>query len=191
MRLARCIPAAVLILAAAQAASVQPPAVSKMLNLFEELRASHRSSRHMAFSLSDSEINEYLTYALRAAPRPGIQSANVKVFPHNYISTYTVVDFDAVERWKPGTVPVLLRPVLSGRKAIWVDIRFQAYNGRAAFSVEKAYLGSLRLPAFFVQKAIQILAARQPEKYDTRKPLPLPFGLKRLSTREHWVNGEN
>jgi hypothetical protein len=191
MRPTRSISAAVLILTAALATPIQPPAVTKMLNLFAELRASHGSSRHVAFSLSDSEINKYLVYSLRTAPRPGIQSAKVKVFPHNYISTYTVVDFDAVERWRPGTIPVLLRPVLSGRKAVWVDVRFQAYNGKATFSVEKAYLGSLRLPAFFVQKAVQILAARQPEKYDTRKPLPLPFGLKRLSTREHWLSGEN
>jgi len=81
--------------------------------------------------------------------------------------------------------------VLNGKKAIWLDVRFQAKNGTAAFSVEKAYFQSIRLPAFFVEKMIQIVAARQPEKYDTNRPLPLPFGLRQVSTKEHLVTGEN
>jgi hypothetical protein len=113
------------------------------------------------------------------------------VFAYNYISSFTVVDFDAIERWKPGTIPVLLRPVLKGQEAIWLDVRFQAENGTATFSVEKAYFQGIRLPAFFVEKMIQIVAARQPEKYDTSKPLPLPFGVKQVSTKEHLVTGGN
>ena len=115
----------------------------------------------------------------------------VKVFPQGYISTFTVVDFDAIERWKPGTVPALLRPVLSGIRTIWLDVRFQAANGTATFSVEKAYFQGIRLPAFFVEKAIEIVAAHQPEKYDTNKPLPQPFGLKQVSAKEHLVSGED
>jgi hypothetical protein len=38
---------------------------------------------------------------------------------------------------------------------------------------------------------IQIVAARQPEKYDTSKPLPLPFGLRRIWTEEQLTAGEN
>src|ERR1019366_9719760 len=101
-----------------------------------------------SFALSDGEINDYMRYALRTTPRPGLDSVTVKIFPHNYVSTFTVVDFDAVERWKPGTIPVLLRPVLNGREAIWLDVRFQAENGTVTFSVEKAYFQKVRLPAF-------------------------------------------
>ena len=59
------------------------------------------------------------------------------------------------------------------------------------FSVEKAYYGSLPLPAFFVQKMIQVVAARQPEKYDTSKPMRIPFGLRRVWTQDQAVMGEN
>jgi hypothetical protein len=72
----------------------------------------------VAFRLNEGEINDYLKYSLKATPRPGLDSVTVKLFPNNYLSTFTIVDFDAVERWKPGTVPALLRPVLSGRKSI-------------------------------------------------------------------------
>jgi len=165
---------------------ISPPTVRKVQQLLATL-----PHRHISFQLWENEINDYLRYSLKAAPRPGVQSMTMKVFPHNYISTYTVVDFDAVERWKPGTIPTLLRPLLSGRKSVWVDCRFQIADGRLTFSVEKAYYDNVRLPAFFVTEAIRIVAARQPEKYDTSKPLPLPFGLRQLSTEAHVINGRN
>ena len=59
------------------------------------------------------------------------------------------------------------------------------------FSVEKAYYQNVRLPAFVVDKIIATVAARQPEKYDTSKPIPIPFGLKDLSTTNPVIHGEN
>jgi len=115
----------------------------------------------------------------------------VKVFPANYISTFTVVGFDAVERWKPGTVPAILRPVLTGRKTVSVDCRFRAESSRLTFTVEKAYYQGVRLPAALARELIAVVAARQPEKYDVRKPTPLPFGLRRLWTDGHAFAGEN
>jgi len=96
-----------------------------------------------------------------------------------------------VERWRPGTIPALLRPVLNGRKSIWVDFRIRAQDSRIGFSVEKARYQNVWLPAFFVNKAIAIVAARQPEKYDTSKPIPIPFGLRQLWTSNHVLLGQN
>jgi hypothetical protein len=178
--------------AASLPADVPPPA-QKFLSLFDQLRAAQAPNAHqnVAFRFSDSEINDYMRYSLRVTPRPGLQSVTVKIFPQNYISTYTVVDFDAVERWHPGTIPTLLKPILNGKKSIWVDYRIDANNYKITFSVEKAYYQDIRLPAFFVNKMIQIVAARQPEKYDTSKPMPIPFGLKQIWTSDHVVQGRN
>jgi len=184
------------VLCAGPEPSAPAPVVSKFLSLFKELRDSQEQQlrghpKPVSFQLRDSEINDYFRYSLRTTPRPGIDSVTVKIFPNNYVSTYAIVDFDAVERWKPGTIPVLLRPVLRGKKSIWVDYRFQASRGLGTFSVEKAYYEKVRLPALFVAKMIEIVAARQPEKYDTSKPLPLPFGLRQVSTTDHVVTGNN
>jgi hypothetical protein len=172
-----------------------PPAARKFLGLFEELRSAQAhpggAARPVSFALSDADINEYMRYALRATPRPGMDSVTVRIFPRNYVSTFTVVDFDAVERWSPGTIPYLLRPILRGKQSIWVDYRFAAANSTIAFSVEKAYYGKVRLPAFLVAKVIEIVAARQPEHYDTSKALPLPFGLRQAWTEDHVVKGNN
>lgn len=181
-------------LAAAPDAAV-PPVAQKFLKLFDDLRAAGAQPSaqrpHLSFSLSGAEINEYMRYSLRATPRPGIDSVSVKVFPHNYVSTFATVDFDAVEKWKPGTIPGVLRPILHGKQSIWVDYQFTAGNSTVAFSVEKAYFGNLRLPAFFVQKMIEIVASRQPEHYDASKPLPLPFSLQQVWTENGTVKGHN
>jgi hypothetical protein len=163
--------------------------------MFRELREAEAqpasTRRHVSFALSDSEINDYMRYALRTIPRPGLDSVTVKLFPHNYVSTFSVVDFDAVQRWKPDAIPLLLRPVLHGKQSIWVDCRFAAANSTITFSVEKAYYDKLRLPAFFVEEMIHIIAARQPERYDTSHPLPLPFSLRQVWAESHIVKGNN
>lgn len=172
-----------------------PPVAQKFLGIFQQLRESETQPaavrRHVSFALSDREINDYIRYSLRRTPRPGLDSVTVKIFPHNYLSTFTEVDFDAVQRWKPGTISGILRPILHGKQSIWVDYRFTAANSKITFSVEKAYYNKVRLPAFFVEKIIQIVAARQPEHYDTSKPLPLPFSLRQVWTEDQMVKGNN
>jgi hypothetical protein len=181
---------------AAASAPAPPPVVAKFLSTFDELRAAQAENakgghKQVSFRFSDSEINDYMQYSLQAAPRPGVRSVTVKIFPQNYISTFTVVDFDAVERWHPGTIPTLLKPVLNGQKSIWVDYRINARDSKMTFSVEKAYYQNVRLPAFFVEKMIQIVASRQPEHYDTSKPVPIPFGLRQVWTTDHVMQGQN
>jgi hypothetical protein len=171
-----------------------PPIATKFLDLFDRLRAAQDPDgkhEHVAFNLTESDINEYLRYSLKTTPRPGLDSITVKFFPKNYISTFTKVDFDSVERWHPGTIPVVLRPMLKGKKSIWIDCRISATNSKLTFSVEKARYDDLPLPAFFVEKMIQIMAARQPEKYDTAKPLPMPFALRNVWTEPQLIRGNN
>lgn len=176
-------------------AAAPPPSAAKILNLFDRLHDTRQAHR-VAFSLTESEINEYLRYTLKTTPRPGLNSMTVKFFSQDYISTFATVDFDALARWQPGVIPAPLRPLLTGRKSIWIDCRIHtdvSHTGAAGltFHVEKARYDDIPLPAFFVEKMIQIVAARQPEKYDTANPIPLPFGIERLSTGEHLLQGHN
>ncbi len=176
-----------LLLFAAGDAAAPSAAVSKVLDLFDRLRAGKNTS----FQLTEAEVNEYLLSALKRQPRPGLHNTQIRFFPNNYVATFTVVDLDAVERWKPGTIPALLRPVLNGRKTVWIDIRFQVTGARLTYTVEKAYFEKIWLPAPLVQKMIEVVAARQPEHYDTTKPLPLPFGLRDIRTSGKLMSGNN
>ena len=173
-----------------------PPVVSKFLDLFDRLRNAQEKNgkgehQKVSFQLTEAEVNEYLRYSLKTTPRPGVDSITVKFFPKDYISTFTLVDFDAVEKWRPGTIPRVLRPFLKGKKSVWIDCRIHADNSQMTFSVEKARYDDMALPAFLVEKMIQIVAARQPEKYDTSKPVPLPFGLRKITISEHLIQGTN
>jgi hypothetical protein len=172
-----------------------PPIAQKFLAIFQDLRDAAAqptpSRRQVSFLVSDAEINDYLRYVLRTTPRPGLESLSVKIFPQNYVSTFSMVDFDALEHRAPGTIPAVLRPILRGKQSIWVDYRFSANDANLTFSVEKAYYNKVPLPALVVEKMIHIVAARQPEHYDTSRPIPLPFNLRRVWTEGALIKGNN
>lgn len=171
--------------------------VEKMLDFFDSLRkagadeAAHRPAPHVEKRFTEGEVNEYMGYALKTTPRPGVKSIHVEFTDGNYIATTVVADLDAVERWKPGTIPGALRWILSGTKSLRVDLRFrQSTDNLVALSVEKAYYQDLRIPALAVQEMMKILAARQPEHYDLNH-LMLPMGLRRMWTTGHTISAMN
>jgi len=171
--------------------------VEKMLGFFDSLRkaereqAAHRAVPHVETRFSDGEVNEYLVYALKTAPRPGVRSIHIECADGNYIATTVVADLDALERWKPGTIPGALRWALSGTKSLRVDLRFrQTTDKLVGLTVEKAYYQDLRIPALVVQEMMKILAARQPEHYDINHLL-LPMGLRRMWTTGHTISAMN
>lgn len=175
----------------------QSPAVTKVLDLFNSLnqaqgaKAAGQPVPKVGFTLTDAEVNDYLRHARVVNPRPGLDNMRVQFYPGNYIATLVTIDFDAVEKFRPGTVPTLLRPILSGKREVQVDVRLKPANGAATFSVEKAAFESVRLPAFVVEQMIAVVAARQKEKFDTTQPVPLPFGLRTISTGQGKVSGVN
>ena len=168
---------------------VIPPQVHKILNLMDDLRATPR--KPVDFRLTQEEVNDYLVYSLQKTPRPGVESIFVKFYPHNYLSNFLVIDFDAVERSRPGTIPLVLRPLLKGKKEILFDIRFKVQDALATFDIEKAYYGSVHLPNVFAETLLETIASLQAEQYDLSHPVPLPFGLKQISTDSGVVTGKN
>lgn len=173
-----------------------PPAALKVHGIFAQLREAEETGKKgqkqpAAFQLTEAEVNDYIKYSLTAEPRPGVKNATVKILANNYLSTLVTLDFDAVERWKPGTIPVLLKPVLAGQKSIWVDYRIRAHNGLFTFSVEKSYFQNTWIPAWVTQKMIEVVLSRQREKVDASKPIPLPFGLKEAWTGNQSLHGHN
>lgn len=178
------------------AIQAESPAVTKVLTLFNDLNTAKNEkaagrAKKVSFTLTDGELNQYLRHALTVNPRPGLDAMRVQFYPSNYLATLVTVDFDAVERFRPGTVPMLLRPILNGKRAIQVDVRLQPQTGVTTFSVEKASFESVRIPAFVVEQMIAVVAARQAEKLDTTKPIQLPFGLQTIRTDLGKVSGAN
>ena len=159
----------------------------QILDLFARLRAVPRQPVH--FHLSNDEINQYLVYALLKTPRPGLDSVTVKFFPHNYVSTVTVIDFDEIYSWSPGLVAGLLN--LKGKRALLIDMRFTVRDGQVTFKVEKGYYEDKKLSLYVAEKIVQAVGAQSPEGFTTGEEMPLPFGIRQVTTGEGFVEGEN
>ncbi len=181
------------IVAISIASAREPGGANRIVQLIEQLQQSQATTpgTPVKFDLTEAEINDYIIHALRRTPRPGLAGAQVRFFPGNYMATLTTVDFTAVEQWKPGTIPAVLRPVLSGQRKVQVDFRFAPADGLVRFRVEKAEFEGIAIPSIVVNEVIRVVAARQPEHYDTTKPVPLPFGLKTFWTTAGHVLGQN
>jgi hypothetical protein len=85
----------------------------------------------------------------------------------------------------------MLRPMLQGKRSILVDYRFHVQDGKATFTIEKAYYQTTSLPHFLVRQVLQSIAAQQPERLDLDEPVPLPFGLRELRTTQGVVMARN
>lgn len=168
---------------------VPTPAAAEVVDVLNRLQAVPR--QHVAFHLSETAINEYAAFTLARTPRPGIDSVSIKLFPHNYISTLTEIDLDALAQHLPFGVATLFGAVLSGKTSVWIDYRFQIRDGRLTYTVEKASYGDKTLSPALVRKMIQTLGSLQPERFDTERPMPLPFGLRDVATDTGAITGTN
>jgi len=151
----------------------------------------NRKAQKIAFEIPEAEVNVYLAYSLRFAPRPGIENLKVQLLPHNEVLATAVIDFDAVGRWNPGTVPVALQPILSGKSEIHLDAQWEARDGIVSFTLKDAYAaGHKAIPKNVAETIIRSIGSRQPEQYDTSRPIELPFGLQRVWTESQLLCGE-
>ncbi len=170
--------------------------VDRVLELLDMLWRHARSgvrpeAEKIGFELPEQQINEYLAYSLRAAPRPGVSGATVELLPGNEIHAVIEIDFGTVANWKSGLAGSLPQPFLSGRQPVRVDLQFEAENGMLTFAVKQAVgPAGTTIVNSVVVGLIQALGLHQPEQYNASGPIPLPFGLRRMWTRKQVLGGE-
>jgi len=174
---------------------VRPQRVSHVLELLASLwkyeMNGRKQTQKIAFEIPEDEVNDYLTYSLRLVPRPGIERLAVRLLPQSGVRATAVIDFDAVERWKPGTIPLRLRPLLTGKNALQIDAQFESHNGTLNLELKDVF-GPEQKPITkqVVEAIIRSIGAQQPEHYDTSRPIQLPFGIQRVWTEDHLFCGE-
>jgi len=171
------------------------PYVAQVQDLLSSLGKFDQSGRPAAqkigFELPEITINQYLVYVLRTRPRPGLSSMKVTLSASNQVSTETEIDFDEVQKWSPGIFPELLRPLLNGKRTIKADVQFDSKEGFFNFSLKDAQGPDGKAIVNKVMMGVlQALGSRQPESVDPSKPIPLPFGLKRVWTEKQLLCGE-
>jgi hypothetical protein len=167
----------------------------QILDLLASLARFDRNGRDPAqklgFEIPERAVNEYLAYVLRTRPRPGISAITISLLPNNDVSGVVEIDFNTVKQWDPELLPEALRPLFSGRQTIKVNAHIESRN--STFTVVfKDVQGPDGKPLSnkLITDLLQTIGSRQPESYDTAKPMPLPFGLKRVWTGKQSVCGE-
>jgi hypothetical protein len=154
-------------------------------------RGGRNPANRVGFRLPESEVNEYLAYALRINPRPGLSSVTLKLLPASEISSLVWIDFDALTKWNSRILPTLLRPLLNGKKAVRVDAQLDAKNGSLNFTVKDAYgpAGAM-IARKVMEHVMQSIGLHQRELYNTGRPIRLPFGLKSMWCEKQLLAGE-
>jgi hypothetical protein len=195
-------PAAPKIQAAAAPVTVIAPAsgestqgAMQIVDLLASLARFDRDGRVAAqkigFEIPERAVNEYLAYSLRNRPRPGISAITVTLLPKNDISVAIEIDFNSIKQWDPEMLPEPLRPLLSGKRTVKLNAHFESKNGTFTFALKDTQgPDSKPLANKIMTDLLQAIGSRQPESYDPAKPIPLPFGLKRVWTEKQSVMGE-
>lgn len=164
-------------------------AVQHVREVLDSLRKND-PSQQIYFEFAESEVNDYLAYALKADPRPGIQEASVRLTGSNRLTASLLVDFDAVKSWDASLIPAEMAPALTGRKMVKVDAEFAVKDRRVLLKTHSMELADLKLAPPVFQPMLNAIAARQPEKYDLTRPVTLPFELRTVWIRDRILGGE-
>jgi hypothetical protein len=175
---------------------VKTAGVNQVLQVLDWLSRYDRDGRNPAnrinFRLPESVVNEYLAYALRVNPRPGLSSVTVKLLANNEISSEVWVDFDAITSWNSKILSAPLHLLLNGKKAVRVDAQLDGRNGVLNYTLKTAFgpTGD-SIAKKVMDSVVQVIGMHQPESYRIgQQPIPLPYGLKRLSCEKQLLDGE-
>jgi hypothetical protein len=136
------------------------------------------AGQRVAFEFPEILINSYLALSLKVNPRPGIPSASVRFLPGNRLTVEAKLDLDVVAP----QMPKASRGGLQGVQPAKVDLHFQVNGSQVTLACDRFVLSDKTLAAPVAAGILRILGSMQPEKFDTTRPISLPYGLKRLST---------
>lgn len=163
--------------------------VLDVLSMLNKHAQTANASQKIGFELPESAINDYLSYSLRTRPRPGLNAVHVGLLPANQISLEVEVDFDVVRTWDTG-IPDMVRSLLKGKQTLRMNLEFTVENAQVTIKWKDAQgPGAAALNAALAG-LLRAVGQHQPEAYDPTKPIPLPYGLKRIWTEKQILAGE-
>jgi hypothetical protein len=188
-------PSSIAAAAAASAAADTTAGAKPVIDLLASLARFDQNGRDpsqkIGFELPERAVNDYVAYVLRTRPRPGLKGLRVTLQAHNQIVFEPEVDFATIAPWFSGAVPDALKAFLGGGQSVRLTVDFESRDGAVTLKWKDAVLpGSKAISASVFAAFLQTLGSRQPEAFDITKPIPLPFGLKRIWTEKQTLGGE-
>jgi hypothetical protein len=146
-----------------------------------ELRSAAKNPPDKVVRLTEAEVNAYLKEEVRikAEKYPGLQSLSAKFISSNYIGVTASIDFKKVKQLDSNFALRSMQTLLNGVQQIYAEGTLTSADRTGQFQLEKAYLGSIRIPVTLIEFLIKNFAKPQDQPVELSRPFLLPYGLKK------------
>jgi hypothetical protein len=133
-------------------------------------------------TVTESEVNAYLTLDGRQELPPGVVDPVVTILGTGRISGRATVDLDAVRKQKKPTSMLDPTSYLMGRVPLTATGVLTTSNGMGRFQLESATVGGLPLPKMMLQEIVSYYSRtpQNPAGINLDDPFPLPARIREI-----------
>jgi len=144
--------------------------------ILAEITSADQGSGPSEYTVSEEEFNAWLQ--LRTRDREYIH--RIEAVFHDNNQTGLELDLDASQLEIKGYYPKMLNTLFEGHQAIKAEGEIKVEAGNFSFIVNNLTINEVHVTPALV---IPLLSVLLPD-YDLGKPLPLPYGISDIRTRE-------
>ena len=116
-------------------------------------------------TLTENELNSYLTYELGDKMPSGVVEPSVTILGDGRVSGRAIVDLDAVRKASKSTSLFDLRSYLAGRLPVTATGVLRTANGVGSFELQSATVGGVPIPKLFLQEIVAYYS-KSPDRPD-------------------------
>lgn len=133
-------------------------------------------------TVTEPEVNAYLTFEAPAQLPDGIVDAWTTLLGAGRVSGRAVVDLDAVRRARASTSLFDPRAFLRGRLPVTATGTLRAVDGMGLFELESATVGSVPIPKRFLQEIVSYYTKTpdSPSGVNLDDAFALPAGIREI-----------
>jgi hypothetical protein len=119
-----------------------------------------------------------------------LDALKVRFPANNRVTAEATASFDHLLASDSASLPEILGPLFTGSRLVSAEFRIKVDAGRLTFEIQTLAAGRDDLPPTLLKELIRVASAMQPEHVDATAPIPLPFGLKKLSVGPNGLTGD-
>ena len=133
-------------------------------------------------TVTESEVNSYLTYELNGTLPAGVVNPSVTAPGEGRVSGHAVVDLDEVRKAGKSTGLLDLRSYLTGSVPVTATGLLRASNGIGRFELESATVGGVPIPKWLLQEIVSHYSKspEHPAGISLDDPFELPARIREI-----------
>lgn len=154
----------------------------KVEGILQELETNHESGKVPAktYVMTQPELNAYVKAKLQEQDRKGVEDFSIQLKQGTFV-TLMIVNMDEVELKGDSMTLNLFKALLSGNQTLEVEGRLVTENGMGNYTVERARLNNMPVPASLVNMILSSVGKRQDPPFDPTEPFEMPYSIKNVT----------